>query len=152
MFKQLIPDCNQTDLNPWRFQKVISTERMHINELHVGKLGIFSLRWGSSLDRDSYRTQIASPFYIIPFQTSLIRVAEVDERLAHAAQWLLWVSPCIPGYSTVLHSNMTTVPTQFSVNVLPSEYVGVPFDMYSANNNVTHNSDFVTRKVIKFLN
>jgi hypothetical protein len=47
---------------------------------------------------------------------------------------------------------MTTVPTQFSVNVLPSEYVGVPFDMYSANNNVTHNSDFVTRKVIKFLN
>jgi hypothetical protein len=62
---------------------------MHINELHVGKLGIFSLRWGSSLDRDSYRTQIASPFYIIPFQTSLIRVAEVDERLAHAAQWLL---------------------------------------------------------------
>ena len=45
---------------------------------------------------------------------------------------------------------MTTVPTQFNVNVVPSEYGGVPFDMYSANNNVTHNSDYVTRNGIKF--
>jgi len=62
---------------------------MGTNELHAGKLGLYSLRWGRSLDRNSYSTQIASPFYIIPFQTSLILVAEADERLAHAAQWLL---------------------------------------------------------------
>jgi len=88
-FKQLISDYNQTDLYPWRFKKLPSTERMRTNELHAGKLGLFSLRWGRSLDRDSYSRQIASLLYIIPFQTSLILVAEADERLAHAAQWLL---------------------------------------------------------------
>ena len=89
MSKQLISVYNKRDLNPWRFQKLTSTERMRTNELHAGKLGLYSLRWGRSLDRNSYSTQIASPFYIIPFQTSLILVAEADERLAHAAQWLL---------------------------------------------------------------
>jgi len=88
-FKQLISDYNQTDLNPWRFKKLTSKERMRTNGRHAGKLGLFSLRWRRSLDRDSYSTQIASPFYIIPFQTSLILAAEADERLAHAGQWLL---------------------------------------------------------------